>query len=502
MNRNQKNHEFSHGGKPHPHFEKKELTNAGSHGKERKKSPVSPRQNSEQTHFRRKDNTDSPYSPKSGKPGPAYKKRSVESVSRNPRSTAGRFRSDEERPQSVFQPVNEPSESFSDIFFRLAKLPEGTSPAGMEYNEEVSVKKHACEKFFTAHAIACGDCKFIPSPEPRHYRTTSKRKVSISGGHPVFSMGYSLKHESGESVAGAALMEVELHGQIYAAALDILSKKHYSPLAHALNFVIIRGTRVSAAVVMNLWQISGTIVHKLKMFAAELQSAVPAVASVFMFLDESRSDYYFDSFRPHAPVDFKRICGTSMVPLKMEGKPVFLYPPTVFSQVNESILPEFTSAAMDLAGLSPAKRFIDLYCGYGLFSFCAAPYAGEVIGMDFEGPAIRAARANAEHLFPDKNLSFDASVITAETLRSRLPFSGTKKEVILLDPPRNGTESGVIGAISDRAPERVIAVYCSADQMAREVRIWNGCGFQVRKIRIFDMFPGSPNIETMLLLSR
>ena len=79
---------------------------------------------------------------------------------------------------------------------------------------------------------------------------------------------------------------------------------------------------------------------------------------------------------------------------------------------------------------------------------------------------------------------------------------GTGREVILLDPPRNGTSDGVIAAIAARRPERVIAIYCGIDQMAKEFRLWHANGFELEKSAVFDMFPGSPNLETILLLKQ
>ena len=38
--------------------------------------------------------------------------------------------------------------------------------------------------------------------------------------------------------------------------------------------------------------------------------------------------------------------------------------------------------------------------------------------------------------------------------------------------------------------------------MPEECRIWAANGYQPEKTVCFDMFPGSPNLETMILLKR
>lgn len=380
------------------------------------------------------------------------------------------------------------------------QFPEQIQPE-MPYKKELQLKKAALAAHWSAHHLPGDVPDIVPSPLPRHYRATSKRKAIWLKGRLEFSMGYELRQDAGSTTAGA-LLEGELHERIYAKTLAILRKPHYAPLAKALNFCIIRGSgNKGAAVILNLFRLSGEIVRKLKMYTAEI--AGPDVGAVFLYHDETRSEYYFESFRPRGNVNFKKLSGSSMLALTLPDQPKLLYPPTVFSQVNESILPAFTAKAFELLGLDgkPGKHLIDLYCGYGLFALLGAPLADRVTGIDFEGPAIRAAKANAEHLYPEKEIRFEAASITPDALERLLP-PPQKGEVILLDPPRNGTADGVISAITARKPERILAIYCGIDRMPEECRIWAANGYQPEKTVCFDMFPGSPNLETMILLKR
>lgn len=364
---------------------------------------------------------------------------------------------------------------------------------------ELIQKQFALSELWHDHALPGKVPQIVPSPRWRNYRTTSKRKAHFSRGQLTFSLGYTLKGGN----TGAESLDAELHNIIYAQSLSILNKEHYQVLAKALNFCILRGSYDTAAVVLNVFQLSGTVVRKAKMFAEELTALNEKISGVFLYFDETRSDYYFEAFRPRTQqLDFKKLSGRSLLALALPDRPKLLYPPTVFSQVNESILPQFIDTAMDFAALDGKTRFIDLYCGYGLFALNAAAVARQVVGIDFEGPSIQAARANAAHLFPEQDIRFEAASVTPDALDEQLPMPGTGREVILLDPPRNGTSDGVIAAIAARRPERVIAIYCGIDQMAKEFRLWHANGFELEKSAVFDMFPGSPNLETILLLKQ
>ena len=143
---------------------------------------------------------------------------------------------------------------------------------------------------------------------------------------------------------------------------------------------------------------------------------------------------------------------------------------------------------------------IDLYCGYGLLAMKAAETVSGVIGMDWEGPAIRAAISNAAHLFPGKNIRFLTGAVTGESLRSRLPLPREEKEFILLDPPRSGAGNDVIEAVAARRPRRVVAIFCGTDSMPPALRHWQANGYEVTAARVLDMFPGTLNLETMVRL--
>lgn len=365
---------------------------------------------------------------------------------------------------------------------------------------DLTAKQVALERFWIAHRLPGKVPAIIASPKEAHYRTTSKRKAVWKRGRLEFSMGYSLKQEAAETVRTGTQMEAELHEELYSRTLNLLRKDHYQPLAKALNFCIIRGSYKKAAIVLNLFSLSGVIGRKLKMYAEEMAED-PRVSGVFLYFDESRSEYYFEAQRPRAPLNFKKLYGSSMLALELPDRPRLLYPPTVFSQVNESILDRFTSTALTLLKLTENKRLIDLYCGYGLFALYGAETAGSVIGIDMEGPAIQAARANAAHIYPEKNIRFEALSITPESLFEALP-PPSGEEVVLLDPPRSGTADGVISAVTARKPERILAVYCGTDQMAFECKLWIANGYRLEHAVSFDMFPGSPNLETMLLFKR
>jgi tRNA/tmRNA/rRNA uracil-C5-methylase (TrmA/RlmC/RlmD family) len=103
------------------------------------------------------------------------------------------------------------------------------------------------------------------------------------------------------------------------------------------------------------------------------------------------------------------------------------------------------------------------------------------------------------HRFRATNVRFVRSAIdggTTGALVDRL-LPGSH---VILDPPRGGTAAGVLEQIAARRPEAVLHIFCQADIIAGELARWNAAGYRVHRCAPFDMFPGTPGIETMILL--
>ena len=367
--------------------------------------------------------------------------------------------------------------------------------ASLNYETECRIKNLALKHFWKQNGIPGVLQPMIPAVQPRHYRTNSKRRgVFANGKFQLLHPGHSVQAEVRGNLQ-YSMLEPELHHRIYELILEMVSRPPFRFFARNLNYCIVRGSDRRAAVILNLAKIDASIVRKLKIIASELQQEIPEVISCFMYLDETRSEYYLESRRPEKGVPFKKLCGTAMLDITIRNRK-FLYPPTVFSQINEAMLPLMVNEAFRLLKPDPDRRFLDLYCGYGLFGLLAAEHSAEVIGMDAEGPAIEAASANAVYHFPGRKIKFIASSITGESLERHLPRTEKRGggEIAVLDPPRKGTAPGVLERLVARRPFRVLHIFCGTDMLAN--------GYSPVAAVPLDLFPGTMNLETLVLLER
>lgn len=378
----------------------------------------------------------------------------------------------------------------------------------LDYADECRVKTDAVRSFWQVHGLPAQLVReIVPSPVPRGYRATSKRRVYMArDGRLRFCMGYGAERE--ETLRSA--LEPESHNEVYAWLRKMLVSPVYRAVGRSLNFIIVRGGSERLTLILNFFHLDAAVMHKTKLLADHVRAELPQVAAMFTFLDETRSEFYLES-RSAGAHPFKKLFGSEYLDLTAAGCK-FLYPPSAFSQVNESILDAFLREAKKLLKPGPESTLIDLFSGYGLFAVALGDTPERVVGMDFNGPAIHAASGNALHNRPDADIEFIAAAVTPSAIENKLPpcpadLYGADEEqpegeLFILDPPRSGVRPNVIAAIAKRSPARVLNIFCSADEVPRTLKAWKHNGYFPVAVRVFDMFPGSPNVETMVLLEK
>jgi tRNA/tmRNA/rRNA uracil-C5-methylase (TrmA/RlmC/RlmD family) len=395
--------------------------------------------------------------------------------------------------------------SYTRILFEMAgrqgfALPADVHPeplAALDYGSELALKRAAFTAFWRAAALPGDPEPVVAAPAPRGYRTTTKRRAEF--GPKGLALTFPGTARTGRGAAPSAL-DLPEHRTVHEFLAERLQHPAAHPLAAALNWVIVRGTAGHLAVILNVRRFDARVVRAAKQVAEALQATDLGVGAGFLYLDPSGSDYYLEARRPQGTLSFKRLFGPDW--LQVECHAVRLrFPVTVFSQVNDAMVPAMMDTVVTLLGDRAGRTLLDLYCGYGLFSLVAGREAAHVVGVDADGPAIEAARANAAHLGAARRTRFLAGRIDADFVATRLRPPAAP-EAVLLDPPRQGTAPGVVATLAARHPSCVVHICCGTEEIPREVGAWKEAGYSVRRAVPLDLFAGTANLETMLLLGR
>ena len=177
----------------------------------------------------------------------------------------------------------------------------------------------------------------------------------------------------------------------------------------------------------------------------------------------------------------------------------FRISPRSFYQINPAQTEVLYRRAIEAAGLTGREKVVDAYCGIGTIGMIAAAHAGEVIGVEQNPAAVRDAIRNAKENGV-KNIRFVAADATAwmqAAAEENLPV-----DVLLMDPPRSGSDEKFLRAVCTMAPPRVVYISCNPNTQARDVEYLVKHGYQLTEVQPVDMFPYTEHIECVVMLEK
>ena len=180
------------------------------------------------------------------------------------------------------------------------------------------------------------------------------------------------------------------------------------------------------------------------------------------------------------------------------GDFTFRISPRAFYQINPIQTEVLYRTALDYAGLTGKETVVDAYCGTGTIGVFASRDAARVIGVESNRDAVRDAISNAKANRADNVRFYTAD---ASDFLQGMASAGEHADVIILDPPRAGSDERFLSAVTAVAPERVVYVSCNPETLARDLGYLTRHGYRVTRIQPVDMFPHTEHVETVVLLS-
>ena len=158
----------------------------------------------------------------------------------------------------------------------------------------------------------------------------------------------------------------------------------------------------------------------------------------------------------------------------------------VFFQSNPSLLNELLSYVKDN---TIGDEIMDLYSGVGTFS----------AAFENSGKRVWAVERDRNCLLLSKRNAPSASSFTSDVALWGKRM-GRHVSTVIVDPPRTGLGDGVARMISSWNAERIIYVSCNSVTLARDLSLFEG--YEIDETKVFDFYPGTSHIETVVLMSR
>ncbi len=182
---------------------------------------------------------------------------------------------------------------------------------------------------------------------------------------------------------------------------------------------------------------------------------------------------------------------------EIDGLKIYFLP-NDFVQINEEMNKRLVHKALSYLDLNNNDEVLDLYCGVGNFSLPMAKIAKHVYAVEGVWDMVKAGELNAKLNSLD-NLQFCVHNLDEDFEKTIWAKSNITK--LLLDPGREGAFK-VVNFIAKRKIKDLVYVSCNPLTMVRDLDVLLKSGYEIKKWSVFDMFPRTSHVETVILMSR
>ena len=150
-------------------------------------------------------------------------------------------------------------------------------------------------------------------------------------------------------------------------------------------------------------------------------------------------------------------------------------------------------------------RIMDAYCGCGTIGICVASQIKNavVIGFDQVEDSIERAKKNRRLNHLKTRCVYSCEDATRFMQDFAYANNGVSRfKAIIMDPPRAGSTPEFIKAATSLEPKCIAYISCNPQTQVRDLAEFYRFGYSVESITPVDMFPHTPHVETVCLLTR
>ncbi|SUO93528.1 TRAM domain-containing protein [Suttonella ornithocola] len=176
------------------------------------------------------------------------------------------------------------------------------------------------------------------------------------------------------------------------------------------------------------------------------------------------------------------------------------FTPDDFTQVNPTVNHQLVSQAVEWIQPQKEKEIVDFFAGLGNFSLPFARLGAKVYSLEGVQEMVKrgeliAQKNHLKHLIETARV--DLFAISGKAIKV-----WQTKEVWFVDPPRAGAQALMQTLVKSKKPSKIVYVSCDSATLARDAKLLNNAGFQLKSARVANMFARSAHIESISLFER
>jgi 23S rRNA (uracil1939-C5)-methyltransferase len=332
---------------------------------------------------------------------------------------------------------------------------------------------------------------FTPSSEEFYYRNKMEFSFDSPPGSDFTRLGL---HEAGKfngifNVHSCRLQSA-LSNRIVSDVRRFREERSlsiYGFVSHVglLRFLSIRDAKNTGEVMVNLVT-SGEEFTEAGEFAELIADEFPEVSSLYLSINRSPGSTTIAQER-------RKLQGSDTINERI-GDFTFSISPDAFFQTNTRQAENLYDTISEFSSLTGAENLLDLYCGTGTIGIYLAGQVKTVTGVEISNDAVIDARRNAE-INGVENCTF-----IADAAEDVLESQGEKFDMVICDPPRAGIHPRALSSLVRMRIPRMVYVSCNIKALPGDIETLVMAGYRLKNIRVLDMSPHTPHVETAVLL--
>lgn len=359
----------------------------------------------------------------------------------------------------------------------------------LSYEEQLKKKektlKELCGRFGKLEPM-------IGMEEAYHYRNKVHAVFGEDKRHNVISGIYEENTHRIVPV-DSCLLENEKADEIIVSIRRLLKSFKLRPYNEDTGYGLVRHvlvrTGLNSGQIMVVLVLASPILPSKNHFVKALLKAHPEITTIVLNVND-RSTSMVLGEKEHI------LYGKGYIEDTLCGK-TFRISSKSFYQVNPRQTEKLYGKALEYAHLTGKEVVLDAYCGTGTIGIIASDRAGEVIGVELNRAAVKDAKINARSNAV-KNITFYEQ--DAGKFMVQLAEQNAHVDVVLMDPPRAGSDEAFLSSVIKLKPKRIVYVSCNPETLARDLQYLTKKGYRMEKGVGVDMFPWTTSIEAVICL--
>ena len=378
----------------------------------------------------------------------------------------------------------------------LAYLRSGIADLGhLAYPEQLKFKtKQVKDSLYKIAGIADVEVtETLGMENPVKYR--NKAQVPVRRVNGVLETGFFRKNSHDLMPLEDFFIQDPVIDEIVVGLRDLLRRYDLKPYdekeqAGLIRNLVVRRGHYSGQIMVILVT-TRPKVFRVEQLIEQLIKQFPEIVSVMQNINDQNTNAIFGK-------EWRTLYGQDHITDQMLGNDYQIAGPA-FYQVNTEMAEKLYQTAIDFVELREDDVVIDAYSGIGTIGLSVAKHVKEVYGVEVIPEAVENSKKNAA-----LNNIINANYVcdTAENAMKNWLKEGIQPTVILVDPPRKGLTESFIKASAQTGADRIAYISCNVATMARDIKLYQELGYELKKVQPVDLFPQTHHVECVVLLQR